>query len=241
MKYQTVIIRYNEDISWAEHLKYPAIVYNKGEDVISKHPVVKLKNIGMYMASQLYHCIDNYDNLADWTFFVQGHPWDGDFEKYNHLSNSRNDVRDFEYFYYSGPPDQQASLNYFLRTIGDLTYVQPPNYNQRHHDYFVKYTHTWNEWIDEIDPYKKIDLNSQSRFYRNGHITLSKESIRSNTKEWYLKILDYLRYDVPCIEWYAESTHNFIFNINNQGHIEDYGHVAPDYIGKTLDNNFWIR
>jgi hypothetical protein len=45
MKYQTVIIRYNEDIEWAKYLKYPAIIYNKGEEITSKHPVVNLKNV----------------------------------------------------------------------------------------------------------------------------------------------------------------------------------------------------
>jgi hypothetical protein len=241
MKYQTVIIRYNEDIEWANHLKHPAIIYNKGDDIISKHPVVNLKNIGMFVASQLYHCIDNYDNLADKTFFVQGHPWDGCFEQYNNISNNKNDVRDFEYFYFDGDPLQHASLNYFLQTLGENANIQPPNYNQRHHDCFIKYTHTWKEWLKEIDPYNKIDLNAPIRFYRNGHITLSKESIRSNPIEWYLKILNYLRYDVPCIEWYTESTHNFIFNINNDGQLEDYGHQAPDYKDKKLDYSFWKK
>ena len=240
MKYQTVIIRYNEDISWANNLKYPAIVYNKGEDVISKHPVVKLKNLGMYVASQLYHCIDNYDNLADWTFFVQGHPWDGMFEQSHELRGFKNDVRDFEYFYFSGPPDQQASMNFFRQKIGN-TYEQPPNYNQRHHGFFIKYTHTWYEWLDEIDPNKKIDWNEPVRFYKNGHITLSKEAIRSNPKEWYIKLLDFWKYDVPCLEWYAESSHNFIFNVNNDGLIEDYGHQALDYKDKELDYDFWKR
>lgn len=240
MKYQTVIIRYNEDIEWAKYLKYPAIIYNKGEEIISKHPVVNLKNIGMYVASQLYHCVHNYDNLADWTFFVQGHPWDGMFEKYNELTGTKNDVREFEYFYFSGPQDQQASMNYMQQQIG-ATYDQPPNYNQRHHGYFISYTHTWHEWLKEIDPNNKINWNEPVRFYKNGHITLSKQSILSNPKEWYLKLLDYWKYDVPCLEWYAESSHNFIFNINNDGHIDDYGHEAPEYKNKELDYSFWRK
>ena len=240
MKYQTVIIRYNEDVSWSRHLKHPAIIYNKGEAIESKHPVVNLNNVGMYVASQFYHCIDNYDNLADWTFFVQGKPWDGLFESYHQLSGHKADVRDLEYFYYSGPPDQHASMNFVLQTIGNGN-QQPPNYNQRHHGHFIKYTHTWNEWLKEIDPYNKIDWEKPVRFYKNGHITLSKESILSNPKEWYLKLLDFWKYDVPCLEWYSESSHNFIFNINNDGHLEDYGHQAPEYKNKELDYSFWRR
>jgi hypothetical protein len=240
MKFQTVIIRYNEDITWSEYLTYPAIIYNKGDYVESKHPVVDLKNIGMLVASQLYHCVHNYDNLADWTFFVQGHPWDGVFETHYQLSATKNDVRDFESFYYSGPSDQHASMNYIQQVIGSK-YNQPPNYNQRHHDYFIKYTHTWYEWLKEIDPNNKINWNESVRFYKNGHITLSKESILSNSKEWYLKLLDYWKYDVPCLEWYSESSHNFMFNINNDGHLEDYGHEAPEYKNKELDYSFWRK
>lgn len=241
MKFQTVIIRYNEDIAWAEYLTYPAIIYNKGDYVTSKHPVINLKNIGMFVASQLYHCVDNYDNLADWTFFVQGHPWDGLFESHYQLSGTKNDVRDFESFYFDIPEGQHVSKNCILRPLNKESYVQPPNYNQRHHDYFIKYTHTWQEWMSEIDPHNKIDMNRPLRMYKNGHITLSKEAILSNPKEWYLKILDFLKYDVPCIEWYTESVHNFLFNVNNHGQLEDFGHIAPEYKDKQLDYDFWRK
>ena len=240
MKYQTVIIRYNENVEWAKYLKYPAVIYNKGENLESVHPVVNLKNKGMFVASQLYHCITNYDKLADRTLFIQGNPWDGMFEKYNELSGSKQDVRDLEYFYFSGPPDQQTSMNFLERTIGS-SYNQPPNYNQRHHNCFIKYTHTWQEWLLVIDPNKKIDWSNKVRFYKGGHMTLSKEAILSNPKEWYLMLLDYWKYDVPCLEWYTESSHNFVFNVNNNGHIEDYGHEAKDYIGKELDYSYWKR
>ena len=241
MKYQTVVIRYNEDIEWTKYLQHPVIIYNKGEKIFTEHEVVELKNIGMYVASQLYYCIHNYDNLADYTFFVQGNPWDGLLESFNKLSGENiNDVRSFEHFYYNIPKNEHASSNY-IKQIINAKYVSPPNYNQRHHDYFIKFTHTWQEWIQEIDPKNKINWSEPARFYKNGHITLSKESILSNPKEWYLKILDFLKYDVPIIEWFTESTHNFIFNINNNGLLTNYEHKALDYKNKKLDYDYWLR
>jgi hypothetical protein len=76
---EIVIARYNEDLNWLKDKpfnKYKSIVYNKGiNDNFEKYNVkniMKLKNIGRCDHTYLYHIINNYDNLADITFFCPG-------------------------------------------------------------------------------------------------------------------------------------------------------------------------
>jgi hypothetical protein len=73
--FQVVVSRYNEDISWLKNVKLDYIIYNKGEDDIDFY-CVKLENIGREAHTMLYHIINNFKNLADYTIFLQGNPFD---------------------------------------------------------------------------------------------------------------------------------------------------------------------
>lgn len=69
---EVVIARYKEDISWIKLLNpllpYRTRVYNKfeGENL--------LPNVGREAHTYLTHIVENYDNLADYTVFLQGDP-----------------------------------------------------------------------------------------------------------------------------------------------------------------------
>ena len=69
---QYVIARYNEDVSWATDLKHK-IIYDKGTPLPGS---VVLPNIGREAHTYLHHVITNYDTLAEYTCFLQGHPFD---------------------------------------------------------------------------------------------------------------------------------------------------------------------
>jgi hypothetical protein len=69
-----VIARYNEDISWSDKFDVDKFIYNKGDSDIDNS--IKLENIGLEPHTFLYHIINNYENLSDYTFFLQGCPHD---------------------------------------------------------------------------------------------------------------------------------------------------------------------
>ena len=69
--FELVIARYDEDISWSNNYKDFRTIYNKGNDDISM-PYIKLENKGHLADTILRHIIENYDNLADVTFFTHG-------------------------------------------------------------------------------------------------------------------------------------------------------------------------
>ena len=68
--FEIVISRYDEDIQWSDNYKEFRTVYNKGEH--ADYSYIKLDNKGHLADTILQHIINNYDNLADVTFFTHG-------------------------------------------------------------------------------------------------------------------------------------------------------------------------
>jgi hypothetical protein len=237
MDFQVVVMRYMEDVSWVENLDN-VIIYNKGNQIQSKHKVVNLPNIGMCGATQFYHCIKNYENIADLTLFIQANPWDGELEVSRGFKNTPEGLRNMIDYYKNIPEGEVASIPARYQIISN-GYNQPFNWNQRHHGYFIKYTHTWQEFLEEfIDPKKYINWKLPTRFYRNGHIAVKKEAILSNPKNYYIKLLQYWKYDVPVFEWFAESVVGLMFNVNNNGKLVNLNHDTIDY-SKLDDYTKW--
>ena len=69
---EIVVSRYNEDIKWTERYKQFVTIYNKGNDLIDN--AISLINVGREAHTYLHHIVHNYDNLADYTCFLQGDP-----------------------------------------------------------------------------------------------------------------------------------------------------------------------
>lgn len=69
--FKVVVARYNEDVEWCK--PFPCIIYNKGGALPN---TIALPNIGREAHTYLHHIIENYDNLDDYTAFVQGDPFD---------------------------------------------------------------------------------------------------------------------------------------------------------------------
>lgn len=228
MEFQVVIMRYMEDVSWAENLDN-AIIYNKGDKIKSKHEVVNLPNIGMCGASTFYHCLRNYENLANTTLFIQANPFDGDLELMMKITNTKEGIERMINYYKDIPQGLVSSNPPYMHVLHNK-YEQPFNWNQRHHGFFIKYTHTWQEFLDElVDPLKLINWKLPTRFYRNGHIAVKKEAILANPKNYYIKLLEYWKYDVPCLEWFAESVVGLMLNIGNDGRLVNLNHDVIDY------------
>ena len=237
MNRQIVICRYNEDISWTEGIEN-VVIYNKGDYIDTKHKVINLPNLGMFHASQFYHIIKNYDNLADITLFLQGWPFDGDFEIYNSWTNNKSDIQKMIKYYSDIKPGRIVSEATYVQKISN-EYSCPPNYNQRHHGEFVRYSSIWDEWIKIIDPFDKMNWKKKTVFYRNGHIGLSKEAILSNPIEFYIFLIDFWKYSNPSTEWFGESTHHIMFNAGFNEEYIDYGHNTLDF-SNLKDYNEWI-
>jgi hypothetical protein len=75
MSYALVVARYHEDMKWSEYVdKSKLVVYDKYP--IPMENTIPRKNFGRDPETFLYYIMSNYDNLPDYTLFVQGFPFD---------------------------------------------------------------------------------------------------------------------------------------------------------------------
>ena len=100
MKNNIVVARYNESIDWLDSInkdKYNIKIYNKGDDNIN-YEYSKLPNIGRESHTYLKYIIDNYENLTDFTIFLQGNPFDhlGNLERVSDKT-IQEFINDYEY------------------------------------------------------------------------------------------------------------------------------------------------
>ena len=69
-----VVSRYNEDIEWTKPFGEHVVLYNKGDDFIEG--AIVLPNVGREGHTYFHYICENYDNLDDYTVFLQGNPFD---------------------------------------------------------------------------------------------------------------------------------------------------------------------
>lgn len=72
---ELVVARHHEDLAWLKRVpgEFFITVYDKGD---GSSAGLRLPNEGREAHTYLHHLAQRYDNLADLTVFVQGHPFD---------------------------------------------------------------------------------------------------------------------------------------------------------------------
>jgi hypothetical protein len=73
--FELVVARYDEDLAWLKRVpkEFRVTVYNKGDGSARGQ---SLPNLGREAHTYLHHLAERYDELAELTVFVQGHPFD---------------------------------------------------------------------------------------------------------------------------------------------------------------------
>jgi len=96
-KIDMVLARYNENLNWwfgssVRRLIDRTFVYNKGATItIPNEPcnfIEQMPNAGRESSTYIHHIIEHYDDLGDYTVFLQGNPHD-------HSSNTENKIHTF--------------------------------------------------------------------------------------------------------------------------------------------------
>ena len=93
-----VVSRYNEDIEWTKQFPY-VIIYNKGEFLEGSN-IINVPNVGREGHTYYKFICDNYDNLPEYTIFLQGNPFDHSphiIENINKYMNESNLDLNFEF------------------------------------------------------------------------------------------------------------------------------------------------
>ena len=188
MNFCIVVARYNEDVMWTKQFSN-VIIYNKGTPLSDDFNQKYLSNVGKEGHTYYKHIYDNYDNLADYTIFLQGKPFDHSPNIICNLHtyiNNTNLTIDFEF------------LTEYILCCNLTGCIYHPE-------------------LPLIDTYEKIfDERKECmpfKFGAGAQFIVSKKKILQKPKEFYLKIIKILENDINPIEGYViERFHELIFS-----------------------------
>jgi hypothetical protein len=185
-----IVARYNENIDWT--IQFPnVLIYNKGLKLNIENEIL-LDNFGREGHTYYKYIYDNYENLEDYTIFLQGNPFD-------HAPNIINNL-----YYYLTKLELDINFEFLSEKIITTTFnleslIHGPCYNI--HNTFKK--------IFNIDK-----SNFQFNFGAGAQFIVSKEAILKNSKDFYLNIIKILEKDISPDEGYdIERFHKLIFTL----------------------------
>jgi hypothetical protein len=190
MSISIIVARYNENIEWTKQFQN-VIIYNKGNKLEDGYNEFFLNNVGREGHTYYTYICDNYDNLSDYTIFLQARPFDHSPNiicNLNNYINNKNLNIDFEFL-------SETIYNSSLE-IESTKYVQCKNIHN-----------TWER------VFGVIDINHECIFGAGAQFIVSKNKILKNTKEFYKKIVEILEYSIDPVEGYhIERFHKYILN-----------------------------
>ena len=188
MEFCIVVARYNEDLEWTKQF-LNVIVYNKGTTLTGDFNQNLLVNVGREGHTYYKYIYDNYDNLDDYTIFLQGNPFD---HSPNIISNLNN---------YFNNKDLSIDFEFLSENILKTNLSRCPYHTG------LPIIETYEKLFDE----RKEDLEFQ--FGSGAQFIVSKQKILQRPKQFYLKIVEMLDKDVNPIEGFViERLHKLIFN-----------------------------
>ena len=191
MDYKVVVTRHDENMWWLSQLPEDrVIVYDKSDVPDEKY--IAVPNVGKDGETQFRYITDNYDNLPDYVFFLQGNPYD-------HFSviplNMERAVHDeMERGYTVGRP--------FLRNPWDVgaLYQFPELRTEYFYKLFFDGEYPWDKWsigpkiiefssgMQYIVP-KQCILARPLEFYKKLHKMTQTAEMDSWRLEWLLKYI----------------------------------------------------
>jgi hypothetical protein len=202
-KFQIVVARYNEDITWLLPLKDIVIIYNKGDynSTLNNFNTINIKNYGRESHTYLYHIINHYENLSEKIIFFQG--------KIND-----HDILEIEDYF---------GKNNFIAKLKELN-IDILKKKIEHYGKWKKQFKNGNMKMSLYTPYDwltkiiGIEIDSKSNISKvvwGANFSLSKELILTKPKIFYENILRYIDYHInPEEGHFLERSWYLIFNNN---------------------------
>ena len=187
MNFCIVVARYNECLEWTKQF-LNKIIYNKGTSLTYDFNQILLDNVGREGHTYYKHIYDNYDNLADYTIFLQGNP----------LDHSPNIISNLNY--YINNKDLSIDFEFLSEKILNC------NLNGCSNHHGLPLIETYEKLFDERKE------NMEFKFGAGAQFIVSKKKILQRPKEFYLKIIEMLNKDINPIEGFViERFHKLIF------------------------------
>jgi hypothetical protein len=190
-----VVARYKEDIEWTKQFMNrftKVIIYNKGIKLIEEdYNEILMENVGREGHTYYSHIVNNYDNLDDYTIFLQGNPFD-------HSPNLIDNL--FKYI-------NNKELNIYFDYLSEK--IVNSCLGVEHGSPECKNLYTTFEKIFGVKP---DNNNHECVFGAGAQFIVSKKSILKRTKDFYENIVNILNKEICPWEGYdVERLHKYIF------------------------------
>lgn len=186
-----VVSRFNENVEWTKQFSN-VIIINKGKPLLTYNERF-LNNVGREGHTYYKYIYDNYENLSDYTIFLQGNPFDHSPNIISNINKYINkyinkELTDFEFL--------SESIHY-------------SSLNQERNTYW-QCKHIHRDWKrvfgEELD-------NHECIFGAGAQFIVSKTKILKHPKEFYNNIVKMLEYTNDPLEGYnIERFHKYIFS-----------------------------
>ncbi len=193
-----VIARYNESLSWLDTCLTPVQrrsvwIYNKGPDpVISQ--IKTLPNVGREAHTYLTYIIENYENLPERVYFLQGDP-------FPHLEIPPTfEIVQKWFRAWDIQINRDGCSKNIKQSIVDRNYREP-NTDPCSLDF--------GDWMEaHVCPFR-----SPIRWYMGAIFGISGSKIKNRSKEYYMSLLEDLQTLKPEVAYYLERAWFYIFQL----------------------------
>ena len=186
-----VIARYNEKIDWIKSPNH--VIYNKGNQLNDPTKIViEMPNVGREGHTYLTHIVKNYNNLNDYTVFLQGDP----FPHSGNLSLNLSKIHD------SISKGEKITFKFLSEWLPECEFS-----GCKHHWEPLPLKESYKRIFGSEPPTEKFTFGAGAQFI------VSKETIHKRPLAFYKNIISFLDYSVNPMEGYIiERFWGFIFS-----------------------------
>ena len=206
-KFCIVVARYNENVEWTKPFSN-VIIYNKGEPLKGNYNEIFLKNVCKEGHTYYKHIYDNYENLSDYTIFLQGNPFD-------HSPNIISDLNK-----YVNNADLNIGFEFLTKRILNIRLSSRSSFCPYHGGrlpFQKTYAKLFNKKMENLKLNFRVGRGKRNdmklKFGAGAQFIVSKKNILQRPKNFYLKIVRMLGKNRNPIEGYViERFHELILN-----------------------------
>jgi hypothetical protein len=185
-----VVARYTENMEWTKQFNN-VIIYNKGSQLECDYNQVLLNNVGKEGHTYYKYICDNYENLEEYTVFLQGNPFDHSPNIISNLNKYINDKEVLNDFEFLSEDIHYSSFSFEATSCLLCSNIQ------------TTYERVFGERCS----------NDECIFGAGAQFIVSKHKILKKPKSFYENIVKILEYSINPTEGYdIERLHKYIFS-----------------------------
>lgn len=222
MRIDLVIARYQENIEWADQMdSYNVVLYNKSGESVGERGIagqyqeIFLPNVGREAHTYLYHLIHKYEDLAEITVFMQGHP-------FPHAPNIFQDLHTLR----NGPYDEdQPFIGYiplgYMHLISDRDGGSPVA-GQPYHIGGLEVGRLvdliWADYPEKLAEFRmephiceEMKEMQHFEFSAGACFLVGRDTVRAKPKSWYEHVLSCCESVGEGYPWVMERLWDYVF------------------------------